>query len=154
MNWEAIGAVGEILGALAVLTTLIYLSIQIKHLKKQTDTSAFEHIIDALNDFAGRIAESDSLASIINQGRESFDSLTDDERLRFELIHMLLLNNLESWYLQQKQLESFMGDHSFENIKGNIIYFCDYPGFREFWESARPVFPNLAAIMDQTLGEA
>jgi hypothetical protein len=30
MNWDAIGAVGEIVGALTVLITLIYLAIQIK----------------------------------------------------------------------------------------------------------------------------
>jgi hypothetical protein len=30
MNWEAIGAIGEILGAIAVLVTLIYLANQIK----------------------------------------------------------------------------------------------------------------------------
>ncbi len=30
MNWEAIGAVGEILGALGVIATLIYLALQIR----------------------------------------------------------------------------------------------------------------------------
>jgi hypothetical protein len=30
MNWDAIGAMGEILGALAVLVTLIYLAVQIR----------------------------------------------------------------------------------------------------------------------------
>jgi hypothetical protein len=30
MNWDAIGAVGEIVGAIAVLATLIYLAIQIR----------------------------------------------------------------------------------------------------------------------------
>ena len=30
MNWDAIGAIGEIVGALAVLATLIYLAIQIR----------------------------------------------------------------------------------------------------------------------------
>jgi len=30
MNWDAIGAVGEILGALAVVATLAYLAIQMK----------------------------------------------------------------------------------------------------------------------------
>jgi hypothetical protein len=30
MNWDAIGAIGEIVGALAVLITLIYLAMQIK----------------------------------------------------------------------------------------------------------------------------
>ena len=30
MNWEAIGAVGEILGAIAVLLSLAYLAVQIR----------------------------------------------------------------------------------------------------------------------------
>ena len=31
MNWDAIGAVGEIVGALAVLITLAYLAVQVRH---------------------------------------------------------------------------------------------------------------------------
>ncbi|RLA47946.1 MAG: hypothetical protein DRR06_01045 [Gammaproteobacteria bacterium] len=31
MNWEAIGAIGEILGALAVVLTLGYVAVQIRH---------------------------------------------------------------------------------------------------------------------------
>ena len=34
MDWEAIGAVGEILGAIAVVATLAYLAIQIRHAKE------------------------------------------------------------------------------------------------------------------------
>ena len=30
MNWEAIGAIGEFVGALGVITSLIYLAIQIR----------------------------------------------------------------------------------------------------------------------------
>lgn len=33
MNWDAIGAVGVILGALAVVITLVYLALQILHAK-------------------------------------------------------------------------------------------------------------------------
>ena len=30
MNWEAIGAIGEVLGALAVIGSLVYLALQIR----------------------------------------------------------------------------------------------------------------------------
>ena len=30
MNWEAIGATGEVVGAVAVFATLVYLAIQIR----------------------------------------------------------------------------------------------------------------------------
>ena len=33
MNWEAIGAIGETISAIAVLATLIYLAVQVKHSK-------------------------------------------------------------------------------------------------------------------------
>ncbi len=33
MNWEAIGALGETLGALLVLITLIYLATQVRYAK-------------------------------------------------------------------------------------------------------------------------
>lgn len=30
MNWEAVGAIGEVTGAILILVTLVYLSIQIR----------------------------------------------------------------------------------------------------------------------------
>jgi hypothetical protein len=36
MNWEAIGAIGEILGAVAVVATLGYLATQIKQSRRET----------------------------------------------------------------------------------------------------------------------
>ena len=36
MNWEAIGAVGEVLGAIAVVITLGYLAVQVRHAKAAT----------------------------------------------------------------------------------------------------------------------
>ena len=34
MNWEAAGAIGELLGALAVLATLVYLAVQVRQSKE------------------------------------------------------------------------------------------------------------------------
>ncbi|MDH3379233.1 MAG: hypothetical protein OEQ39_20095 [Gammaproteobacteria bacterium] len=47
MNWEAIGAIGEVVGALAVIATLLYLAVQIrqntKAIKGTTLTAITEH---------------------------------------------------------------------------------------------------------------
>ena len=39
MNWEAIGAVAEMLGSLAVLVTLIYLAVQVRHAREDVRRS-------------------------------------------------------------------------------------------------------------------
>jgi hypothetical protein len=41
MNWEAIGAVGELLGAAGVIITLTYLAIQIRLNSHQLERSIF-----------------------------------------------------------------------------------------------------------------
>ncbi len=153
MTWEAAGAIGEILSALAVLATLMYLALQVRQLKQQAESTAYEHIIEALNDFVGHIAASESLADIVSRGRESYESLNDAEQIRFGSIHMHLLNNLESWYLQLTQLEGVMGDEGFANLKASILLFCDHPGFREFWPGVKPIFPHLVKLMDDVLGD-
>jgi hypothetical protein len=47
MNWEAIGAIGEVVGALAVIATLLYLAVQIrqntKAIRSTTLTAITEH---------------------------------------------------------------------------------------------------------------
>lgn len=153
VNWEAIGAIGEILGAGAVLITLVYLAVQIRHVRKQNESNALDHIIEALNDFAGRIAESESLADILSRGRASYSALDEGEKLRFDHIHYVLLNNLESWYVQHHQIYGMTREQNIENIKGNIALFCGYRGFREFWGPARSLYPHLAPLVDDFLAQ-
>ena len=40
MNWEAVGAIAELLGAIAVVATLIYLAIQVRHSKNALELNA------------------------------------------------------------------------------------------------------------------
>ena len=54
MNWAAIGAVGEILGAIAVVATLIYLTVQLKQNSLQIRLSSSQ---TAANNYSGRIIE-------------------------------------------------------------------------------------------------
>ena len=44
MNWQAMGAMGELLGAIAVLATLVYLAVQVRRL-----------IVDSKNDLISKI---------------------------------------------------------------------------------------------------
>jgi len=47
MNWEALGAVAELLGAIGVIATLVYLSAQIRHnndqLRGAATTAVYEY---------------------------------------------------------------------------------------------------------------
>ena len=99
MNWDAIAAIGELVGATAVVITLIYLSRQFRQANRQGEIEALRHTWDNLNQICDVFAESKEKADIVMRGRRSLDSLDPEEDLIFEHIHIRLLNTLESWHL-------------------------------------------------------
>lgn len=49
MNWDAIGAVGELVGATAVLVTLIYLAVQVRQANSAGQRESFLGYVSELN---------------------------------------------------------------------------------------------------------
>jgi type III secretory pathway lipoprotein EscJ len=49
MNWEAIGAIGEWVGAVAVLATLIYLAVQIKQNTRQLKSNSLQNMASRMD---------------------------------------------------------------------------------------------------------
>ena len=60
MNWEAIGAIGEIVGAGAVIATLVYLAAQVKKANELSRFNATKEIVNQFNDL-NRLATTDTM---------------------------------------------------------------------------------------------
>jgi hypothetical protein len=69
MNWEALGALAEIVGAAAVVITLLYLAIQARHSNRQTEIDSLRHTCDSSNELISTFSSSVETASILNRGR-------------------------------------------------------------------------------------
>ena len=99
MNWDAIGAVGEIVGAFAVVVSLVYLAIQIRtqnteaRLASMHDTVAAQR--DSLRAFLEPNVSEDFLAVI-----QDFDNADAAQRLRFTMVVMIALKANQDAYLQ------------------------------------------------------
>ena len=62
MSWEAIGAMGSLLGAISVLLTPLYLAKQIKENSKFLTTSVYQTAFDGYNKMASMFLENPELA--------------------------------------------------------------------------------------------
>jgi hypothetical protein len=60
MNWDAIGAIGELVGGAAVLVTLIYLAVQIRQANSAGSASPF-----------GDMSQSRTTTSLNHRGTQS-----------------------------------------------------------------------------------
>ena len=85
MNWEAIGAFAEAVGAIAVLVTLVYLSIQLRQNTKAIERSTQRGVFDDANNWMYKIIESPEVAELYLAGMKEELSSTGD-RLRFSLL--------------------------------------------------------------------
>jgi hypothetical protein len=59
MNWEAIGAIGEVLGAIAVVLTLIYLATQIRQNTSSTRASTYSNTTDGWHTYMQSLTTTD-----------------------------------------------------------------------------------------------
>jgi hypothetical protein len=64
MNWDAIGAVGEILGAIGVVASLFYVGQQVKEGSRATRGQTFESLSTALSTTANLFVEDPTLLDI------------------------------------------------------------------------------------------
>ena len=72
MNWEAIGATGEILGAVGVMVTLGYLAVQVRASTRQSRATMTQSIVDGVNGVHHATMVSPQLADVYAKvaGRE------------------------------------------------------------------------------------
>jgi hypothetical protein len=83
MNWEAVGAVGEIIGALGVILSLGYLASQIRAQNREGRLSASTEWTNQFNDFLMSLAENPNLSEVWIKGVHDFSSLAPAEVVQF-----------------------------------------------------------------------
>ena len=153
MNWDAIGAVGELVGAAGVILSLIYLGIQIR----QNTTSLRAMTNQQLT--ASSVAVNTAIGSDADAARAFFlgltepDSLDDVQRAQFVFLFQGSLRHLENAYYQHKAggMDPLIWSGWVESMKGIL----GSPGGRLWWRSASSRFKGdfPAFVENEVLGE-
>ena len=83
MNWEAIGAIAELIGVLAVIVSLIYLAIQIKQNSDSTKALIRQEIATSiLNNITGAVQSNERLQEVMRKALDGTE-LTEEEEFRW-----------------------------------------------------------------------
>jgi hypothetical protein len=138
MNWEAIGAVGETVGALAVLVTLIYLTMQVRQNTKAVQASA----IDSANSQASRIREvifaDADVANMYRRGNEDPASLNEDDIIRYRLLMHNILLSISNVITQASV--TGLSENTWQVQLPILIRIVSTAGGRWFWKTYRHEF--------------
>lgn len=138
MNWDAIGAVAELLGAIGVIVSLAYLAGQIRRSTRVQKRANLGDIAIDLYATSRCVATEPELASLLLRGHADLGSLDPVERYRYDLFMYAFIANLE-----RALIDAQSGDYPEEQlipvraaIAGNILT----AGGRAWWEQRRAWF--------------
>ena len=89
MNWEAIGAVGEIIGAIAVIASLLFVGNQLRQGQMIERASGQRDILKQGREWFKSTQNNPELFRVIsNVMMSGYDSATPDEKISFSLGHL------------------------------------------------------------------
>ena len=102
MNWEAISAVGEIVGAIAVVATLIYLAVQIRRGTKATQAASVQAAAALDHEFLLALGSDSAIAKVWATYLSAPETLAHDQELQARYLMLSLLRRLENIRIQNQ----------------------------------------------------
>lgn len=157
------GAIGEIVGAIAVVASLVYLAAQIRqntqqirHSVESNRLAAFERNIAAGNRIRELIVLNPELASLFMRGMKSYTALEPTDDLRFAMLMRNVFSEMQGAFIRQMSVE-----YDSEAFSGNtriLDSLLKNPGVREWLESSdadwRPEFEEFVRERLAAFGES
>ena len=131
MNWDAVGAIGELFGALAVVLTLGYLAAQVRQNSQGMIVAAKLDIEKNFNEYTNLILEHPELFNLQRKGMLGQD-LDAIEKSKFSLLMQKATTSFSSMYYQY-QTQGLSEDEWYES-KRLIRWFTLAPGYQSWWE--------------------
>jgi hypothetical protein len=131
MNWDALGAMGELFGALAVVLTLGYLAVQVKQNSQGMKFAAKLEIEKSYNEFTDLLLRDSELFELHIKGMSGQDLNAIDD-VKYSLLMSRATRQFSSMYYQYQNHD--LSDDEWHETSRLIRWFTLAPGYRSWWK--------------------
>jgi len=132
MNWEAIGAIGEIVGAAAVVVTLAYLAIQVRNSTRIARSATRQAIAEtAMAHGTNLVADKELMAALLKDfKRQDIDEIDWVRLLSHNYITMRHYENIH-----YQHLTGMIERDEWQGFRENLKSVLEWRSMREFWKN-------------------
>ena len=132
MNWEAVGAIGEVVGAAGVIATLGYLAIQIRQNTKALRTDSYRAWSEQINRFNTLSVEIPGFADINMRAFTSPESLSDEEWSKVSSVWLSIMHLFETLYIGA--MEGTVDQKLWKAEEQSLLHFIAQPAVAKWWD--------------------
>ena len=140
MTLDNLAALAEVIGAIAVVVSLVYVGYQVKQNTSAIRTQVHESVVGHVLEAEGALLHNADLAEVIVKSNSAPESLTPVERLRAETYYTHEFVNWESAYLHHKQ--GFVADAVWKRWDLSHRPDNESPGYFDYWVNHRHWFES------------
>lgn len=138
MSWDALAAVADVVAAMAVVLSVIYLALQVRQSTRIAKVSAQREVVNALRDVMRPLVQDPELSRIFAEGIEDFDALRTDERIRF--FHLAFQFG-KAWESAHYHYQHGLFDRDvWEAWSRTLSHYVGGPGWKRYWSLRRDVY--------------
>ena len=132
MDWEAVTAIGQVLGALGVIASLIYLAAQVRQNNRASSVAAKLASTQLLSRFVDSLIADPQLMDVWIRGRENFEALDRDDHMRFSnmCLKAFWFFSAAHYQLRVKTLQ----EDDWTEFYSVICFWLDGKGVRTWWD--------------------
>ena len=153
MNWEAVSTISEVIGATAVVISLVYLAVQIRQNTNMSRSATRQAIADAISrppsDF---FTDADFTRNFLRHLEG--ESLSTDQVLQLQAYCYVTLRTWENVHYQYRS--GMLNEDEWEALQHYVKALLQVPIWRDYWEREiysspfrREIDARLAELADE-----
>lgn len=149
MNWEAVAAIGEIIGAGAVVASLVYLAAQIRHANRSSQAQTSQSMIEMVRQEILSVAEPPEIWTAFTRDEISFE-----QKLKLHQWLVAAMRQREYEWISQNR--GGTDPEMFEAYAGIIPVLLGTERTRRWWAYYGPILfdPGFQSFVDGILADA
>jgi hypothetical protein len=153
MTIQELGSIGELVGAVATVATLVYLAVQIRANTTALHVETRRAELEGASAYTSAVIENADVARIFNAGLADPASLSIDDVTRFSFLLGQILG-AEAGHFDEV-LIGFAQNQSLDRRRQTVGRFIVTPGGRWFWKRYAGDYPSeFRVFIDQILRDA
>lgn len=135
-NLESLANLGEIIGAITVVVSLIYLAVQVRQNTRAQQTENFSRALDRVAAIQATLSQDPDVSIIFSKGVSDPSDLTSRERMQFTWTMYELFGAFEFMFLASKSNE--IPEEIWQRWSSAVAWWLTFSGVKTWWE-ARPI---------------
>jgi hypothetical protein len=148
VNFETLGNLGDFIGGLAVIISVLYLAVQIRQNTRLLRATALSATTDAYLSFNQLLGADPASAHVFQVGLEDFPSLSEAEQRQF--LNLLRIAFTSYQHVHQQFEKGLLDDDVWEQFVRAATALLALPHVRAWWEARKGIFtPQFALALDQ-----